>query len=43
MGRNFSRDRIKRHFNLLVDKDDYEKEDKRKLLSYLYLINRDKL
>lgn len=42
MGRNFSEDRIRRHFNLLVEKDDYEKEDKRQLLSYLYLINRDK-
>lgn len=42
IGQNFSGDRIKRHFNVLVDKDDYEKKDKMQLLKYLYQINGDK-
>lgn len=40
-GRNFSKDKIKRWFNELVDKNDYEEKDKMKLLKYLYEINKD--
>lgn len=38
-GQRFSKDRIKRSFNLLVDKNDYQKEDKGKLLKYAYTIS----
>lgn len=43
MGRSFSKDKIRRHFNVLVDKNDYEKKDKNQLLKYLYKLTRDKL
>lgn len=42
MERSFSKDKIRRHFNLLVDKDDYENKDKNQLLKYLYEITKDK-
>lgn len=41
-GQNFSKDKIRRHFNVLVDKNDYEKKDKIQLLKYLYKLTRDK-
>jgi len=41
-GRSFSKDKIRRHFGVLVDKDDYEKKDKVQLLKYLYKLTRDK-
>lgn len=34
-GQKFSRDLINRWFNKLVDKDDYDKKDKRELIEYL--------
>jgi hypothetical protein len=38
----FSKDRIKRYFNQLVDKDDYDQSDKRAILQDLYrLTNKD--
>ena len=38
----FSKDRIKRYFNKLVDKDDYDTSDKRAILQDLYrLTNKD--
>lgn len=42
-GKNFSKDRIKRFFKKLVNKKDYEKDDKRQILKYLYDITRDTL
>jgi len=38
-GKNFSHDRIARWFNILVDKEEYEKSDKKKILKYIYLMN----
>lgn len=38
----FSKDRIRRYFNQLVDKDDYDQSDKRAILQDLYrLTNKD--
>jgi hypothetical protein len=34
--RGFSKETIKKYFNLLVDNNDYEKEDKRALLKDIY-------
>ncbi|KKS58164.1 MAG: hypothetical protein UV24_C0030G0005 [Candidatus Nomurabacteria bacterium GW2011_GWA2_42_41] len=35
---HFSRDMIKRWFNKLVDKDDYDQKDKRKLFEHFELL-----
>ena len=35
-GRTFARATIRKHFNELVDKDDYSREDKRSILKHLY-------
>ncbi len=35
----FSRDAINRWFNKLVDKDDYNKRDKKALLDYLFKLS----
>lgn len=35
-GQNFSRDRLRRYFNKLVDKDDYASNEKAVTLKYLY-------
>ena len=40
MGINFSKDKIRRYFNVLVDKDDYEKKEKMQLLKYLYQLSK---
>lgn len=40
MGRKFSRQIIARHFNKLVDKDDYDRKDKRSLLKQLTELSR---
>jgi hypothetical protein len=34
-GQHFSKDRLSRWFNKLVDKDDYDKKDKKTILEYL--------
>lgn len=36
-GRNFSKDRLARMFNKLVNKKDYDPSDKKELLEFLYL------
>ena len=38
-GKNFSHDRIARMFSKLVDKNEYERSEKKQILKYLYLIN----
>jgi hypothetical protein len=38
-GKNFSHDRIARWFNILVDKEEYDKTDKKEILDYIYLLN----
>ncbi|MFZ3011417.1 MAG: hypothetical protein WA060_00225 [Minisyncoccia bacterium] len=38
-GKNFSRDRIARWFNLLVDKEEYDRSEKKQILEYIYLLN----
>lgn len=42
-GKNFSKDRIKRFFNILVDKADYEKNEKSQIMKYLYESTKDLL
>lgn len=42
MGRKFSRQIITRHFNKLVDKDDYDKKDKKSLLEQLFKLSQGK-
>lgn len=37
---NFSKDRLARAFNALVDKEEYLKEEKKELLAYLYELNK---
>lgn len=39
-GSNFSKDRLARAFNVLVDKEEYLKEEKKELLVYLYELNK---
>lgn len=39
-GNNFSKDRLARAFNELVDKEEYLREEKRELLAYLYKLNK---
>ncbi|MEN9921481.1 MAG: hypothetical protein RLZZ517_459 [Candidatus Parcubacteria bacterium] len=39
-GKNFSRDRIKRMFNALVDKSEYAQGEKRTLLKGLYQLTK---
>ncbi len=39
-GKNFSKDRITRTFNELVDKSEYLKSEKKDVLEYLYLQNK---
>ena len=38
-GKNFSQDRIARWFNILVDKEEYDKSEKKAILEYVYLLN----
>ncbi|MFA4975348.1 MAG: hypothetical protein WC839_01875 [Candidatus Paceibacterota bacterium] len=38
-GKNFSRDRIARWFNVLVDKEEYDRSEKKEILEYVYLLN----
>ena len=38
-GKNFTHDRIARWFNILVDKQEYDKSEKKELLEYVYLLN----
>ncbi|KKR43864.1 MAG: hypothetical protein UU10_C0002G0023 [Parcubacteria group bacterium GW2011_GWF1_40_6] len=38
-GKNFSHDRIARWFNLLVDKEEYDRSEKKQILEYIYLLN----
>ncbi|MFA5932439.1 MAG: hypothetical protein WC793_03650 [Candidatus Paceibacterota bacterium] len=38
-GKNFSHDRIARWFNVLVDKEEYDRSDKKDILNYIYLLN----
>ena len=38
-GKNFSHDRIARMFNILVDKEEYDKSEKKEILEYVYLMN----
>lgn len=38
-GKNFSHDRTARMFNILVDKNEYLRSEKKQILKYLYLIN----
>jgi hypothetical protein len=38
-GKNFSHDRIARWFNILVDKEEYDRSDKKEILNYIYLLN----
>lgn len=40
IGQNFSEIRIARQFNKLVDKEDYSKNDKKELLSFLYSLTK---
>ena len=42
-GKKFSKDRIRRFFKKLVDKKDYEKNEKGQILKYLYDITKDTL
>lgn len=39
MGKKFSKQIITRHFNKLVDKDDYDKKDKKSLLEQLFKLS----
>jgi hypothetical protein len=39
---DFTKDKIRRYFNVLVDKNDYEEEEKMQLLRYLYKLTRGK-
>jgi len=41
-GRNFSPKIIKQYFNQLVDPDDYDPEEKRAILQYLYQLSKSK-
>ena len=34
-GRNFSQDRLVRWFNILVDKEEYEKNEKKEIIKYV--------
>lgn len=38
-GKNFSRDRIARWFSVLVDKEEYDRSEKKQILEYIYLLN----
>jgi hypothetical protein len=38
-GKNFSHDRIARWFDVLVDKEEYDKSEKKEILKYVYLLN----
>ena len=38
-GKNFSHDRIARWFNVLVDKEEYDRSEKKEILEYVYLLN----
>jgi hypothetical protein len=38
-GKDFSHDRIARWFNILVDKNEYEKSEKKEILEYVYYLN----
>ncbi len=40
-GQKFNRETIRRHFNKLVDKDDYDKKDKKEVLEYLFWLSFD--
>jgi len=40
-GQNFSKNRVNRMFNKLVDKNDYEQKEKRELLKFLYNLTTD--
>ena len=42
-GKKFSRDRIRRYFNELVDKEEYAKNEKGQILKYLYETTKDTL
>ncbi len=42
-GKKFSRDRIRRYFNKLVDKEEYAKDEKGQILKYLYDLTKDML
>jgi len=37
--RNFSKRIIKKHFNQLVEKDDYSIKEKREIINYLYKLS----
>lgn len=39
-GRNFSRQSIARNFNKVVEKDDYQKSDKRAIISHLHKLSK---
>lgn len=39
-GRNFSRAVVAKWFNVLVEKDDYAREDRKQLIEYLYLLTK---
>jgi hypothetical protein len=38
-GKNFSRDRIARWFNVLVEKEEYDRSEKKEILEYVYFLN----
>jgi hypothetical protein len=38
--RYFSKDTIRRHFNKLINKNDYVRKEKRTILKYLYALSR---
>lgn len=38
-GKNFSHDRIARWFSVLVDKEEYDRSEKKGILEYIYLLN----
>ncbi|MCX6747416.1 MAG: hypothetical protein NTW98_00490 [Candidatus Nomurabacteria bacterium] len=42
-GRSFSKDSIQRNFNKLVDKNDYAKDERVQILTYLYDITKNEL
>ncbi len=42
-GKKYSKDRIKRYFNKLVDKEEYAKDEKKQIMKYLFDINKDTL
>jgi len=40
-GQKFTKETIRRHFNRLVDKDDYDKKDKKEVLEHLFKLSFD--